>query len=117
LLILVNSGHHKKPSIIVKYEDQSTSNAISHMMSIHRISKDGPIPRRSLVSHARDSQSSIQATFKPSHFRRMLRKWIIEDNIHFSQVDSPRFRELMEYTNREFSTSTRWIQLIISSRR
>jgi hypothetical protein len=114
----MNLGHHGKPSTLIKFEDQSTSNAIAHMMAVHQINKQGPIPTRSIESHGGDSQNPIQSTFNPSHFRRLLIKWIVEDNVHFTQVENPRFRELMEYANHSIlesgslpthATIRRWI--------
>jgi hypothetical protein len=70
------------------------------MANIHQINKDGPIAIIIGTDEPdKDIQTSKYTTFDPPRFRRLLLKWIIEDNIHFSQVESLRFRELLEYTN------------------
>ncbi|XWX00783.1 hypothetical protein V2A60_008804 [Cordyceps javanica] len=51
--------------------------------------------------HSKDQavMNALIASFDPLHFRQLLIRWVACDNIPFNKLESPYFRELMEYTN------------------
>jgi hypothetical protein len=105
--------HQKKAKTAHMYDAASTSQANSHMESVHRINRDGPMPPQrkkqrtlfdmaDLDAHRPKDQAVINAfitSFDPPHFQRLLVRWVACDNVPFHALESPHFRELMEYSN------------------
>jgi hypothetical protein len=95
------------------YDAASTSQANGHMEDIHRINRDGPMPpqrkkQRTLVdmidldSHRPRDQALMNAfiaSFDPIRFQHLLTRWVACDNVPFHKLESPYFRDLMEYAN------------------
>ncbi|KJZ69950.1 hypothetical protein HIM_10658 [Hirsutella minnesotensis 3608] len=105
--------HWKRAVITHLYDAASTSQANNHMEDVHRISKGGPLsPRKKkqrtlldmidLDAHdARDQavMNAVLSSFDPLHFQRLLIRWVACDDVPFNKLESPYFRELLEYAN------------------
>ena len=110
---LCKECHQKKTTITHIYDAASTSQANGHIEDVHRINQDGPMsPLRkkqrtlfdiaNLNSHRPKDQAMVNAfiaSFDPLHFQRLLIRWVACDNVPFNKLESPYFRELMEYAN------------------
>ncbi|KAJ3453198.1 hypothetical protein MRS44_018853 [Fusarium solani] len=105
--------HQTKAGITHMYDAASTSQANSHMEDVHRINRGGEMsPRRKkqrtlfdmVGLDARQGKdqavmNALMASFDPLHFQRLLIRWVACDNVPFHKLESPYFRELMEYAN------------------
>jgi hypothetical protein len=110
---LCKECHRKKATTTHMYDSSSTSQANSHMESVHRINKAGQIsPKRKkqrtlfdmadLDSHRPKDQAVMNAfiaSFDPIHFQGLLIRWVACDNVPFNKLESPYFRDLMGYAN------------------
>lgn len=110
---LCKACHKRKTAATHMYDATSTSQANSHMESIHRVGKDGLIaPQRKrqrtlfdvvdLDSHRPKDQALLNAfvaSFEPVRFQHLLVRWVACDNIPFHKLESPYFRDLMAYAN------------------
>ncbi|KPA35844.1 transposase [Fusarium langsethiae] len=95
------------------YDAASTSQANGHMEDVHRINRGGKMsPRRKkqrtlfdmvgLDARQGKDQAVMNAfitSFDPLRFQRLLIRWVACDNVPFNILESPYFRELMEYAN------------------
>ena len=110
---LCRECHRKKATGPHMYDAASTSQANSHMVSVHRINGDGPMApqrkkQRSLFDMAdldpqRPKDQAVMnafiASFDPLHFQSLLVRWVACDNVPFHALESPRFRDLLQYAN------------------
>ncbi|KAG6989367.1 hypothetical protein FocnCong_v021267 [Fusarium oxysporum f. sp. conglutinans] len=95
------------------YDAASTSQVNGHMEDAHRINRGGKMsPRRKkqrtlfdmvgLDARQGKDQAVMNAfitSFDPLRFQRLLIRWVACDNVPFNTLESPYFRELMEYAN------------------
>jgi hypothetical protein len=110
---LCKECHRKKAITTHMYDSTSTSQANSHMESVHRINKDGHMSSKrkkqrtlfdmaDLDSHRPKDQAVMNAfiaSFDPICFQRLLIRWVACDNVPFNKLESPYFRDLMGYAN------------------
>lgn len=110
---LCKECHRTRAAITHMYDAASTSQANGHMEDVHHVNRGGQMsPCRKkqrtlfdmvdLDAHQRRDQAvmnAIIASFDPLHFRQLLIRWVTCDNVPFNKLESPYFRELMEYTN------------------
>jgi hypothetical protein len=110
---LCKECHRKRATTTHIYDSASTSQANSHMESVHRINKDGQLPPKrkkqrtlfdmaDLDSHRPKDQALMNAfiaSFDPIHFQGLLIRWVACDNVPFNKLESRYFRDLMGYAN------------------
>ncbi|KAL9561355.1 hypothetical protein ACKAV7_014710 [Fusarium commune] len=110
---LCKECHQTKAAITHMYDAASTSQANGHMEDVHRINRGGKMsPRRKkqrtlfdmvgLDARQGKDQAVMNAfitSFDPLRFQRLLIRWVACDNVPFNTLESPYFRELMEYAN------------------
>ncbi|KAI8401739.1 hypothetical protein FOFC_18608 [Fusarium oxysporum] len=110
---LCKECHQTKAAITHMYDAPSTSQANGHMEDVHRINRGGKMsPRRKkqrtlfdmvgLDARQGKDQAVMNAfitSFDPLRFQRLLIRWVACDNVPFNTLESPYFRELMEYAN------------------
>ncbi|KAG7404035.1 putative AC transposase [Fusarium oxysporum f. sp. rapae] len=110
---LCKECHQTKAAITHMYDAASTSQANGHMEYVHRINRGGKMsPRRKkqrtlfdmvgLDARQGKDQAVTNAfitSFDPLRFQRLLIRWVACDNVPFNTLESPYFRELMEYAN------------------
>ncbi|KAL9563934.1 hypothetical protein ACKAV7_011969 [Fusarium commune] len=110
---LCKECHQTKAAITHMYDAASTSQANGHIEDVYRINRGGKMsPRRKkqrtlfdmvgLDARQGKDQAVMNAfitSFDPLRFQRLLIRWVACDNVPFNTLESPYFRELMEYAN------------------
>ncbi|EJP61246.1 transposase-like protein [Beauveria bassiana ARSEF 2860] len=96
---LCKECHRTRAAITHMYDAASTSQANAHMEDEKQRTI---LDMVNLAARHRKDQAVINAliaSFDPLHFRQLLIRWVACDNVSFNKLESPYFRELMEYTN------------------
>lgn len=93
-----------------------TSNHAKHLKEAHSIGKDGPIEKKkkgTIIDKLRATKpreqgiiNSVITSFSPSHFRHLLTRWVVHDNIPFLKVQSSYFRDICIYLNPSVSKAS-----------
>jgi len=92
--------------------DKGSSNASDHLHQVHRLGWNkktksveqyagkGLLPLVSLDAYRSAEQATLNElaiAFDEVHFRKLLTRWIVYDNVSFRQVDSEVFRDFITY--------------------
>jgi hypothetical protein len=104
------NGNRGRVSQWIYLDGGSTSNIRDHLKNKHKIDKDGPIATTTPILEqlrqqaSRSSQDSeiygqLKTSFNKKAFKRKLLRWIIHDDLAFSTIASPFFREMMLEAN------------------
>ena len=116
---LCKACHQKNSHKKHLYSAPGVDNIKNHLREEHSWDENGSIlsnrkRKRSIyeqlelsANNPRDQQiiNTLVKSFNPARFKKLLVRWIIYDNISFHKIESPRFHDLLNYTNSATATA------------
>ena len=108
---LAKSGRSSLIKEALFMADTNTSGAIQHLKNVHRVDKNGNNivkKRKSAIDDyiqqpgyddATAVNNTLAAAFDKDQFKALLHDWVIANNVPFEQLESPRFKRLVDYLN------------------